>query len=67
MAKFIVRLPKLVEFIETEVHTIEADSAEEAMEIVMNSSGDPNVLYEEDGWETREVWYHDMEAEEIKA
>jgi len=65
MAKFIVRLPKLVKFIETEVHTIEADSAEEAMEIVANSNGDPNVLYEEDGWET-EFWYHDMEAKEIK-
>jgi len=65
MPKFRVLLPKLVEFVETEVHEIEAESAEAAMDIVRNFSGDPYVLYEASDYETREVWYHDMTATEI--
>ena len=64
MAKFRVLLPKLVEFVETEIHYIEAESAEAAMDVVRNSSGDPNVQYEASDYETREIWYHDMTASE---
>ena len=64
MPKFRVLLPKLVEFVETEIHYIEAESAEAAMDIVRNFSGDPYVQYESSDFETREVWYHDMTASE---
>ena len=66
MPMFRVRLPKVVEFIETEVHEIEADSAEAAMDIVKNTSGDLYVQYESSDYETKEIWYHDMTATEVK-
>lgn len=62
--KYRVLLPKLVEFIETEIHYIEADSPEAAMDIVKNSYGDPQVQYESSDYETKEVWYHDMTVSE---
>jgi|APCry1669188970_1035186.scaffolds.fasta_scaffold92327_3 hypothetical protein len=61
---FRVLLPKLVEFVETEIHYIEAETAEEAMSIVRDSYGDPRVQYEASDHETKEVWYHDMTATE---
>ena len=64
MPMFRVELPKLVEFIETEIHYIEADSAEAAMDIVKNSYGDPNVQYESSDYDTRETYYDDMTAVE---
>ena len=64
MAKYRVLLPKLVEFIETEIHYIDADSPEAAMAIVENSYGDPQVQYESSDYETKEVWYHDMSVSE---
>ena len=64
MPMFRVELPKLVEFIETEIHYIEAESADAAMDIVKNSYGDKNVQYESSDWETKEVYYEDMSVVE---
>jgi len=68
MSKFTVRLPKVVEFIETEVYTIEAESAEEAMRIVKDQETYiPVDRYEDDDYQTREYWHHEMTASEVVA